>query len=926
MITDSSFHGDVRVLISMKEGMADSSHLLDSWSVSNHTTYCSWAGVQCDHVGQVVALHLSYMSISGPFPTEVTNLQALRFLNISNNFLTGSLPSNISKLKNLKVLDVFYNNLSGALPLDVSYLAKLNHLELGGNFFSGSIPCEYGNFTNLEYLSLYENSLNGRIPRELGNLVNLKKLYLGYYNVFDGDIPVEIGNLSKLVELDMSGCGLTGALPSQLGGLKNLAAMYLYDNSITGRIPPELGNLTSLRCMDLSNNSLSGQIPMQLSELKELKELYLSSNILHGEIPPFIGDLPYLEDLNLWGNNFTGQVPQQLGMSGKLVEMDISNNKLTGSIPHSLCEGGRLEILTVENNLFFGPIPYSLGKCNSLHMVLMQKNYLNGSIPAGLLYLPMLTVIQLQNNYLSGSISEQINVVSSMLLRLDVSNNHLSGSLPSSIGKLSALRMLLIHGNRLRGNLPPEIGRLMDISTIDFSKNRFNGMIPREISNCTLLESIDLSQNEFTGPIPVEISRMKNLNHLNVSRNHLNESIPREFGKKMIYADFSYNNFSGLVTDSSLFYFVNVSGNPYLCGAHSRSCRSRHTKVGLLLALLAFGLVIFSSLALACLAAVNKARTVRKEDDGRSWQMTTFQKVNFGTDDVLKCIKENTIGRGGAGVVYRGIMPDGEQIAVKKLTSIGTFNGRANDYGFSAEISTLGKIRHRHIVRLLAFCSNHDANLLVYEYMPNGNLTELLHGNNGRHLDWDNRYKLAVEAAEGLCYLHHDCQPSIIHRDVKSSNILLDSNFEAHVADFGLAKFLHHSGTLERTTSIPGSFGYIAPEYLYTLKLDEKSDVYSFGVVLLELITGKEAVGECEFEEGMNITGWVKKMTNWKREEVKKIIDPRLSSIPMREAMHIFFVALLCTQEQPVDRPTMREIVQMFTYFLYMKLMSMSMD
>lgn len=263
-------------------------------------------------------------------------------------------------------------------------------------------------------------------------------------------------------------------------------------------------------------------------------------------------------------------------------------------------------------------------------------------------------------------------------------------------------------------------------------------------------------------------------------------------------------------------------------------------------------------------------------------------------------------------MVYRGIMPNGQQIAVKKLTGIGM--GSLNDHGFSAEVNTLGKIRHRHIVTLLAFCSNPDTNLLVYEYMPNGSLGELLHGNNGGHLNWDSRYKIAVETAKGLRYIHHDCSPLILHRDVKSNNILLDSNFEAHIADFGLAKLLHHPGASECMSSIAGSFGYIAPEYAYTLKVEEKSDIYSFGVVLLELITGKRPVGECEFEEGMNLAGWVKKMTKLERGRVMEITDPKLSDFPMEEAMHMFFVALLCLQEQPKHRPSMREIVHMLTH------------
>lgn len=195
--------------------------------------------------------------------------------------------------------------------------------------------------------------------------------------------------------------------------------------------------------------------------------------------------------------------------------------------------------------------------------------------------------------------------------------------------------------------------------------------------------------------------------------------------------------------------------------------------------------------------------------------------------------------------------------------------------------------------------------------MPNGSLGEVLHGKKGGHLDWDTRYKIAVEAAKGLCYLHHDCSPLILHRDVKSNNILLDSGFEAHVADFGLAKFLQDSGNSECMSAIAGSYGYIAPEYAYTLKVDEKSDVYSFGVVLLELVCGKKPVGE--FGDGVDIVQWVRKMTDGNKEGVVKILDPRLPTVPLHEVMHVFYVAMLCVEEQAVERPTMREVVQILT-------------
>ncbi|KAI0493304.1 hypothetical protein KFK09_027580 [Dendrobium nobile] len=176
---------------------------------------------------------------------------------------------------------------------------------------------------------------------------------------------------------------------------------------------------------------------------------------------------------------------------------------------------------------------------------------------------------------------------------------------------------------------------------------------------------------------------------------------------------------------------------------------------------------------------------------------------------------------------------------------------------------------------------------------------------------WDLRYKISMEAAKGLCYLHHDCSPLIVHRDVKSNNILLDFNYEAHVADFGLAKFLQDSGGSECMSAIAGSYGYIAPEYAYTLKVDEKSDVYSFGVVLLELVTGKKPVGE--FGDGVDIVQWVRQMTDSSKESVIKILDTRLPSAPLHEAMHMFNVAMMCVEERSVERPAMREVVQILS-------------
>ncbi|XP_020591133.1 leucine-rich repeat receptor-like serine/threonine-protein kinase BAM1 [Phalaenopsis equestris] len=934
---------EMLALLALKSSVSDHSSSLASWNQS--FSHCVWIGVICDEQERVISLDLTGMnlsgilssavgrlhdllnfsaavnSFSGPIPPELSRASNLRYLNLSNNIFNGSFPSPLSRLKNLRVLDFYNNNLTGTLPLEVTELLNIRHLHLGGNFFSGVIPAEYGGWEFIEYLAVSGNELGGRIPPEIGKLNRLQQLYLGYFNSYEGGIPPELGNLTNLVRLDMANCGLSGRIPSEIGNLVNLDTLFLQVNGLADEIPSELGRLQSLKSMDLSNNALTGEIPKSFAELRNLTLLNLFRNNLYGAIPDFIGDLTELEVLQLWENNFTGSIPRLLGRNGRLMLLDISTNKLTGDLPADLCFGNKLQTLIALGNFLFGPIPDSLGRCLSLSRIRMGENYLNGSIPNGLFGLPNLAQVELQDNLLTGVFPETESFhISPILGQISISNNRLSGPLPRSIGNFSGIQKLLLDQNLFSGSIPPEVGQLQQLSKLDFSGNSFSGRIPPEISNCKLLSVIDLSRNNLSGEIPAEITRMRILNYLNLSRNHLEGSIPSSIStmQSLTAVDFSYNNLSGLVPATGQFGYFNATsftGNPDLCGPYLGPCSSgfaetgssSHTHglssssklilvIGLLLCSIAFAIV-----------AILKARSIKKASEARAWKLTTFQRLDFNCDDVLDCLKEeNIIGKGGAGIVYKGVIPSGEQVAVKRLPVMS--RGTAHDHGFSAEIQTLGRIRHRHIVRLLGFCSNHETNLLVYEYMPNGSLGEVLHGKKGGHLHWDLRYKIAVEAAKGLSYLHHDCSPLIIHRDVKSNNILLDSNFEAHVADFGLAKFLRDSGTSECMSAIAGSYGYIAPEYAYTLKVDEKSDVYSFGVVLLELVTGRKPVGE--FGDGVDIVQWVRKVSDSNKDGVIKILDPRLPAVSMQQATHVFSVAMLCVSEQSMERPTMREVVQ----------------
>nr|APU94831.1 leucine-rich repeat receptor-like protein kinase [Pohlia nutans] len=948
-------------LLAMKASFTDPVKHLENWKLNGTATPCLWSGIACNNMSSVVGLYLAHMNLTGTLsadlgrlknlvtislefnnftgllPVEVTTLLKVQYFNISNNNFNGAFPAKFSQLQSLQVLDCFNNNFSGALPGDLWLIPTLEHLSLGGNYFEGSIPAQYGSFPALKYLGLNGNSLTGPIPPELGKLQGLQELYMGYYNNYSSGIPASFGNLASLVRLDMGRCGLTGSIPPELGKLGKLDTLFLQLNNLVGVIPVQIGNIVNLQSLDLSYNNLSGIIPPALIYLQKLELLSLMSNRFEGTIPDFIGDMPNLQVLYLWENQLTGPIPSALGQNMNLTLLDLSSNFLNGTIPNDLCAGQKLEWVILKDNQLTGPIPEALGNCISLSKLRLSNNRLNGSIPLGLLGLPNISMVEIQMNQVMGPIPSEI-IDSPQLSYLDFSDNNLSSKLPESIGNLPMLQSFLISNNHFEGPIPPQICDMQSLNKLDISGNEFTGTIPVEMSNCKKLGSLDLSRNGLTGQIPPQVEYIPDLYLLNLSHNQLSGQIPPQLQllQTLNVFDFSYNNLSGPIPHFDSYNLSSFEGNPFLCGGLLQPCpagtydndgapapgghHSRRHKAANLLAWLVGALfsaaLVVLLVGMCCFFKKYRwyiCKYFRRESTTRPWKLTAFSRLDLTASQVLDCLdEENIIGRGGAGTVYKGVMSTGQVVAVKRLAGEG--KGAAHDHGFSAEIQTLGKIRHRNIVRLLGCCSNHETNLLIYEYMPNGSLGELLHSKErSEKLDWETRYNIAVQAAHGLCYLHHDCSPLIVHRDVKSNNILLDSTFQAHVADFGLAKLFQDTGKSESMSSIAGSYGYIAPEYAYTLKVNEKSDIYSFGVVLMELLTGKKPI-ETEFGDGVDIVQWVRRKIQTK-DGVLDVLDPRMGGVgvPLQEVMLVLRVALLCSSDLPVDRPTMRDVVQMLS-------------
>ncbi|KAL6514757.1 hypothetical protein OROGR_020336 [Orobanche gracilis] len=269
--------------------------------------------------------------------------------------------------------------------------------------------------------------------------------------------------------------------------------------------------------------------------------------------------------------------------------------------------------------------------------------------------------------------------------------------------------------------------------------------------------------------------------------------------------------------------------------------------------------------------------------------------------------KEHVIGEGGYGVVYRGQLVNGTPVAVKKLLN----NLGQAEKEFSVEVEAIGHVRHKNLVRLLGYCIEGTHRMLVYEYVNNGNLEQWLHGAMRHHgfLTWEARTKVLLGTAKALAYLHEAIEPKVVHRDIKSSNILIDEEFSAKVSDFGLAKLLG-AGKTHITTRVMGTFGYVAPEYANTGLLNEKSDVYSFGVLLLEAITGRDPVDYGRPAPEVNLVDWLKMMVGSRRSE--EVVDPNMETRPSTRALkRALLTALRCVDPDSDKRPSMSQVVRM---------------
>ncbi|KAI5056073.1 hypothetical protein GOP47_0029594 [Adiantum capillus-veneris] len=981
----------------------------------------------------LVELDLSTNFFTGPIPHSISSSAALRLLNISCNALSGTLPP-LTHLTNLRGLYLFNNNLTGTIPPEFgNAFVALEELDLSINSLVGSIPASFANCSALRYLNLGTNFLSGKVPLDVVcSMPALQTLQLGFNNL-TGTLPSGVLSACKLLtKLDLSANRITGTVPDSFCA-PQLQKILLQDNDLVGAVPEGLGNCTTLTVLDLSCNLLSGPLPSSIARLPLLQDLMMWGNFLKGPIPQSLGTALHLRTLILNINLFTGTIPPALANCSNLEWISLNSNLLKGIIPPELGNLPKLGILQLANNSLSGPVPATLGNSTKLIWLDLNNNLLEGTIPielvkqAGKITRGTLNqgteyafIKNLDRGCVGlGGLIEYSGIRDETLFQLDAVKGSCNvtrlyhGTNPYFFPETGggSLEYLDIGYNRLTGTIPSELGSCSTLLVLTLSHNALTGPIPDTFSNLVLLTILYLDHNMLQGSIPPSLSTLGLLNQLDVSHNNLSGPIPE----------------SGSMPTMSPSVFAN---NPGLCGVPLLPCgytpdsntsasssstdnggSSGWSTVAIAMSSVgAFAIVMAgASCMIACIMVSRQKMRQHVRDSymenlpsgsgSNSWNINGVSEplsINVATFEkplrkltfahLLEATngfsQEAIIGRGGFGEVYKATFEGGIVVAIKKLVHTVS----QGDREFMAEMETIGKIKHRNLVPLLGYCKVGHERLLVYEYMEGGSLDRRLHedcyhsddsGPLDGHaaLSWDIRKRVAFGTARGLCFLHHSCIPHIIHRDLKSSNVLLDDALEARVSDFGMARLVSAAETHLSVSALVGTPGYVPPEYCHSFRCTTKGDVYSFGVVLLELITGRRPTWSSSFKRvkskggasgtslspmtsesdrgststttgasstppvsstpvreeqamdedligGVDLVGWVKKKLQAGKiddlldqrafpSEKGAIIPPNWNSIE-KEMLKYLDIACWCVEQSPHKRPTMLEVMALF--------------
>ncbi|KAH6818787.1 Leucine-rich repeat protein kinase family protein [Perilla frutescens var. frutescens] len=842
---------------------------LSEWN-GNISDFCIWPGISCGlNNAFVEKLDLSSHGLQGNL-SLISELTSLKWLDLSHNNLHGTIPPVFGNLVKLEYLDLSFNSFGGLIPPDLGRLRNIRALNLSNNVLVGVIPDELEALEKLQDLQLFTNRLSGSVPQWVGNLTSLR-VFTAYENELSGVIPSDLGSVAELQLLNLHSNQLEGSIPDAIFSMEKLETLVLTQNGLSGTVPASIGKCRGLSSIRIGNNKLIGGIPREIGNVSGLTYFEADNNNLSGEIVADFSRCSNLTLLNLASNGFTGTIPSEFGLLSNLQELIVSGNNLFGEIPMSIIGGKNLNKLDLSNNRFNGSIPGGICNASRLQFLLLGQNSIGGEIPHEIGSCGKLLELQLGSNYLTGGIPPEIGHIKNLQIALNLSSNHLHGLLPA------------------------ELGRLDKLVSLDISNNQLSGSIPAALKGMLSLIEVNFSNNQFSGPIPSFTPFQKSLN-------------------------------------SSFLGNKGLCGDPLSipCGGLDDSAgNSYHHKVSyrIILAVVGSGLVVFASVTAVVMLFIMRERLEKAaKDEGTTEEEINSKPViaagNVFVDNLRQAIDyeaiakatmkdSNKLSTGTFSTVYRADMPSGMVLSVRKLKSMDKIVIHHRNK-MIREVEKLSKLCHDNLIRPIGFVVFEDGFLLLHQHFPNGTLAQFLHDSEKKpdnRPDWPSRFSIAIGVAEGLAFLHN---VAIIHLDISSGNVFLDSNFNPLVGEVEISKLLDPSRGTASISAVAGSFGYIPPEYAYTMQVTAPGNVYSYGVVLLELLTTRLPVDE-GFGEGIDLVKWVHTAPA-RGETPEQILDAKLSTVSFawrREMLAALRVALLCTDSTPAKRPKMKKVVEM---------------
>ncbi|XP_074333850.1 uncharacterized protein LOC141671475 isoform X2 [Apium graveolens] len=937
---------DQQALLSFKASIEDNPlGVLASWNSSIH--FCHWTGVTCSHRRErVTSLNLTSQNLVGTLSPHIGNLSFLREIYLYENNFHGSIPNEIGRLFRLQHLYLNNNSFQGGFPPNLSHCVDIRKIFMYNNNLRGKLPTEFASWTKLEVIDLGKNHFTGSIPPSIGNMSSLGILYLDRNNL--AGIPLEIAHLAKLEVLYLDSNNFSDFGSS----LPKLQEFNCGGNKISGLLPPSIANASGLILFDIAGNNITGPVPNNLGSLPHLQILNLNHNPLGDNMGP--DDLGFfnsfvnctnLQQLGLEETGLRGKLPNSIvNLSISMERLYLNKNHIYGSIPREIGKLENMKVLSLFDNLLTGTIPESIGKLSKLGALDLQKNNISGVIPTAISNISQLSDLYFSNNKLQGNLPTELFNISTIQYML-IANNRLSGVIPKEIGFSSQCIGLDLSRNLFTGPLPSNIGRLKHLGTLDLSYNKLTGDIPATLDGCVMLEELYLEGNLFQGRIPSSFKALKNLAFLDLSNNNISGSIPNFFVgfPLIVFLNLSHNKLGGEVSREGLFSnssAFSVVGNLELCGGiqalHLPACpvkvsRNKKKTSAMRIKLLLILILVPFGILLVCLALIFYRRRNSKKLNNPVL-LTDHQYPQLSYQDLLLATNEfspkNLLGKGRYGSVYKGVLESVEHIVAVKVLHIEI---RGANKSFLAECETLRNIRHRNLLKIITACSTidfkgNDFKALVFEFMTNGSVDNWLHPSPyeeyERNLTLVQRLNISIDVALAVDYLHHHSHASIIHSDIKPSNILLDEDFVAHIGDFGLARFSYatmddtNQPKMSLSTGVRGTVGYVPPEYGMGGELSLQGDVYSYGILLLEIFSGKRPTEDSILVDGgSNLHNYVRKALP---ERVMDIADPCMvvdqeehgltgNQSYNKTAMEvclasIFEVGILCSEVMPQKR------------------------